>query len=135
MKAKVPPPPDVFACLEHLADEYKSMPYDDLDRLAEQHAADGSELHRDVNFQGQTYDAHIQFGQLGLPLPRRIGVEIVVWGEGGGNWTTTPCIYFERHASGRIRDFRGEKWKLYAMMLLAVIAAISAMVTKLVGFW
>lgn len=110
--------------LNEAFDDLKRMDYMELERIAE--AQNGKEeILREFVIDGSRGYVLSSTFRLGLPLRRRVGVELRAVSDTLSG--KTPCVYFERYLSGRIRLFKIEKWiVLFVALLALVVAAIGA---------
>jgi hypothetical protein len=109
---------DADDCVKDVSRAYESMSYRrlrDLSNTPEGRWSVVDRMWRDVPIR-----LTIQVNRFGL-LRRRASVEIVASAEGDTSWPWTPCVYFERFASGKLKLYRSSGDAGLVAMLLHVL--------------
>jgi len=128
---------DADDCVADMAQAYKNMDYLQLRDIA--NTTEGRLVITDRMWRGSPIRLTIQVHHFGR-LRRRVSVEIVASAEGDDSWPWTPCIYFERYASGRLyhppdRGILGLILYVLAMVFLYVMLFVGVVSAVGAGIW
>jgi len=91
----------VNAYLEAASTELKSLSYDELAALADEHASGAVQAVREVQFAGKKAYLETILYKCG-PMRKHVSVEVLLATENDAGKALTASVYFERFKSGRL---------------------------------
>lgn len=135
---------EAAAAIEKIAEEFKHLNYEELERFAISHGGFDNWQSRELLVGGETVYVNTMIGKLGR-IHKRISVELILSAEDGILPADTPWPYFERFESGRLYLPRqATKWETallkalpYASipLLIAFVALAACVVYTFLNAW
>ncbi len=120
------------ACLEAASTPLKELSYQELERFAESRCMLDNWKSQQLQVDGEDVYVNTMIARLGR-IHKRISVELTLSAERGILPLDTPCVYFERFASGRFFPSPREQTREAALLKSLPYALLGGIVIGLLA--